>query len=250
MTTLDEKLQSLRNVDIFATTPHDVLIQIAAALIPVQVVAGETVFDVGDPGDSLYVIAEGRVRVHDGDLLFNYLEVGDFFGEMAVLDSEERSASVTAVEDTRLFRLDQAHLYRLMAHQVQVARGIIQVLCKYLRDRLADQTRDFAYIQQMNRIMAVAQALEIGDYGPDTLASLDEVAQRPDALGNLARVFENMAREVYAREQRLKQQVAELRIEVDRTLQVQQVAEITGSDYFQELQQRARAMRKQAEENR
>jgi len=50
-------------------------------------------------------------------------------------------------------------------------------------------------------------------------------------------------REVYAREQHLKQQVAELRIEIDKAKQARQVAEITESDYFQDLQRKARELR-------
>lgn len=248
MTDLDEKIQALRNVGIFAQTSEAALTQVAWGLIPVEIRVGETIFMAGDPGDSLYVIAKGKVRVHDGELFFNYLCEGDVFGEMSVLDAEPRSASVTAIVDTLVFRLDQAHLYHLMADQIDVARGIIRVLCGYLRDRIADQNRDFAYIRQVSKLTAAAQALETGVYTPDS-DTLDEVTQRGDALGNLARVFQNMAREVYAREQQLKQQVDALRIEIDRTRQAQQVAEITESDYFQDLQKRVKALRGHGDAN-
>ena len=66
---------------------------------------------------------------------------------------------------------------------------------------------------------------------------------RRDELGQLARVFLQMAREVYAREERLLQQVQALRIEIDQTKRARQVAEITETDYFQQLQQRAKALR-------
>jgi hypothetical protein len=61
------------------------------------------------------------------------------------------------------------------------------------------------------------------------------VATRDDALGRLARVFERMAREVHARENRLRRQVQELRIEIDEARQTTKVAEITESDYFKQL---------------
>ena len=57
---------------------------------------------------------------------------------MAVLDPEPRLASVTAVEDTRLFRLDQGAFYELMDDRIEVARGIIHVLSQHLRARVRD----------------------------------------------------------------------------------------------------------------
>jgi len=57
-------------------------------------------------------------------------------------------------------------------------------------------------------------------------------------------VFQHMVQEAYAREQRLREQVRELRIEVDQTKRVRQVAEITETDYFRGLQQRVQSMRR------
>jgi hypothetical protein len=72
---------------------------------------------------------------------------------------------------------------------------------------------------------------------------LTDVADRPDALGQLARVFLRMAGEVAAREAQLKQQIQVLKIEVDEVLKNRQVSEITETDYFQTLRQKARALR-------
>ena len=66
---------------------------------------------------------------------------------------------------------------------------------------------------------------------------------REDALGNLARIFQHMACEVAARERALKEQVRELRIEIDEAKAERQVAEITETDYFRDLQRKAAALR-------
>src|SRR5439155_26919518 len=68
------------------------------------------------------------------------------------------------------------------------------------KKRLRDQ--EVLYLQQVARVTAAAAAIEADTFDPD---SLGEIAGRPDALGQLARVFQRMAREVYARQQRLKQ---------------------------------------------
>jgi methyl-accepting chemotaxis protein len=90
------------------------------------------------------------------------------------------------------------------------------------------------------RLTAAARAVEGGAFEPDSLV---DVAGRSDELGQLARVFQRMAREVHAREQRLKEQVAELRIEIDETKKAREVAEITETEYFQQLQHRAKQLR-------
>ena len=106
------------------------------------------------------------------------------------------------------------------------------------KKRLRDQ--EVEYLQQVARMTAAAAAVEAGQFAP---ASLDEVAARPDALGQLGRVFQRMAREVYAREQSLKQQVQELRIQIDEGKKAREVAEITESDYFRSLKRRAQRLR-------
>jgi CheY-like chemotaxis protein len=106
------------------------------------------------------------------------------------------------------------------------------------KKRLRDQ--EIAYLRDVAHVTDAAAGVEAGEFNPDVLA---ETARRDDALGALARVFEKMAREVQAREQRLRQQVQQLRIEIDQQRKERQVAEITDSDYFQDLQQRATQLR-------
>ena len=97
------------------------------------------------------------------------------------------------------------------------------------------------YLRNVAVVTDAAGAVEAGTFIPEDLT---EVSERRDALGQLARVFQRMAREVYVREQRLKQQVQQLTIELDEARQSNQVSEITESDYFQQLQATAADLRK------
>ena len=106
------------------------------------------------------------------------------------------------------------------------------------KKRLRDQ--EIEYLHNVDHVIAAAAAVEAGEFDPETLA---RVATRRDELGRLARVFQRMAREVYAREQRLKQEVQQLRIEIDESRTARQVAEITETDYFQDLQRKADQLR-------
>lgn len=106
------------------------------------------------------------------------------------------------------------------------------------RARLHDLERE--YREQVSRLTEAAAAVERGDFRPSDLAG---VADREDPLGLLARVLTRMAGEVAEREQRLRRQVGELRIEIDQARAARRVAEITGTDYFSSLAARAADLR-------
>ncbi len=240
-----DKISILQAISIFANTPRAILAEVAGMLEEVEYKSSDLIFAKGDLGTSMYVVVTGSVWVHDGDMGIATLYARDVFGEMAALDPEPRSASVTAVEDTRLFQLRQKDLHQIMMRSPAITEGIIQILCQRVRARVSDMKEDFLYMQQFAKVTSAAAAVEAGVYVPE---ALDDVALRTDALGQLARVFQRMVREVFAREENLKRQVAELRIEIDEAKKAQQVAEITDTDYFQQLQQKALDFRKRATE--
>src|SRR5436190_11539649 len=105
---------------------------------------------------------------------------------------------------------------------------------KWLRDQEID------YLHQVGRVTAAAVAIKNNSFQKE---SLDEVASRSDALGHLAQVFQEMALQDYAREQRLEQQVQQLRIEIDQERRAREVADITDSEYFQQLLGKADELR-------
>ena len=103
---------------------------------------------------------------------------------------------------------------------------------------------ELEYMEQVDYVVHAAAAVEDGVFQPD---SLDRVAERGDALGQLARVFQRMAREVELREQALKRQVQQLRIEIDGARAARQVAAITETDYFRDLQRKVDELRSGSE---
>ena len=106
-----------------------------------------------------------------------------------------------------------------------------------LHDKNEEMSR---YLQQVFCITAAAAAVETGTFQSHTL---DEVAARSDELGQLARVFQRMTEQVRVREEKLKQQVEELRIEIDQSKRMQQVSQITKTDSFQQLKQKVKQLR-------
>lgn len=137
-------------------------------------------------------------------------------------------------DSCQFYRQDE--LGEMIATFRQMYEQISQAVCdrKQAEAQLLQSNWEMQqYIQQVDRVTTAATAVGNGTFNP---SSLDEVASRTDELGNLARMFQMMAIHIQQREAQLKQQVRDLTIEIDQTKRQQQVAQITKSAYFKELQ--------------
>lgn len=133
-----ERVVVLKQVRLFGQVPDDAVASVAAASQEVELVADTLLFARGDTAEAMYVVVSGRLRVHDGRRTITMLGSREVVGEMALLDDDLRSASVTAVEDTLLLSLDREAFAELMADHPEIARGVIRVLTARLRERTAD----------------------------------------------------------------------------------------------------------------
>jgi ATP:ADP antiporter, AAA family len=133
-----EKVLILRSVNLFKSTPDDALAELGEIISEVEIPAGNNIVEKGEQGSSMYIIVHGKVAVMDGERILNTLGERAVFGELALLDTEPRSATIRAMEDTLLFRLDQESFYELMSDRVEVAMGTIQMLTGNLRARVRE----------------------------------------------------------------------------------------------------------------
>jgi len=129
-----DRVVILKNVRIFSHTPDEYLASVAAYLQEINVKQGELIFEKGTIGRSLYIIVNGKVKLHSQDVVLGVLSKNEVFGEWAALDPEPRAASVTALEDSTLFKLEQDALYDLMSFDIEIVRGILHILCQNLRN--------------------------------------------------------------------------------------------------------------------
>ena len=132
-----EKVLILKSVPIFSSVPEGQLVDLATIAESVEYESGEIIMKKGDLGTSMYIVVDGRVRIFEGDKVLAEPGTRAVFGELAALDPEPRAASVKAIEDCTLLRLDGESLYDLMSGNKEVTRGIVQVLCDYTRQNLA-----------------------------------------------------------------------------------------------------------------
>ncbi|MFD2786328.1 cyclic nucleotide-binding domain-containing protein [Hymenobacter rubripertinctus] len=128
-----DRVAVLQQTALFAETPASVLSAIVPIMQEVKFGAEEPIFAKGDLGTSLFIVHAGEVGIFTGSRQLATFRAGDFFGELALLDAEPRSAAAVAQTPTLAFRLDQEDFYDVMEERPEVLRNILRVLCQRLR---------------------------------------------------------------------------------------------------------------------
>lgn len=123
---------------LFRSLPAPALQQITALAIRRSYRNGASVFSQGDPGDALYGVASGRIRISasgpDGrEIFLNIMEPGDSFGEIALLDGAPRTASATASVPSELFIIKREPFLLLLQRDANVTYQLLQLLCQRIR---------------------------------------------------------------------------------------------------------------------
>jgi hypothetical protein len=137
LTTL-EKTILLKSVPLFKDIPGEDLSRVAQIANDQIFAAGEVICRDGDPGDCLYVIVSGSVRIQKRGRELAVLSRAHSLGEMAVLDSSPRSADAIAIEDTAVLRVGQEQFLEIMQSNSEIMQGVVRTLLARLR-RIDDQ---------------------------------------------------------------------------------------------------------------
>lgn len=177
------------------------------------------------------VVSQGRTESYtDGPILKVMAPIADTQGQ---------------VTGATVVYLPTEHVQMALRRELQLAAAVAAVVL--VAGLLTSAVLSRRVTEPVARLTAAAAAVEAEAF---ELESLADVTRRADELGQLARVFVRMAHEVQAREERLKQQVQALRIEIDEARKAVQVAEITETEYFQRLRVLAAKLRKRTKGKR
>src|SRR6201985_2479891 len=122
----------------FADLGSDELSRISNLCHTQHLTSGEVLFQKGDAGDALFVVRRGQIQIETGPtdasrLTLNFMGPGDLFGEVAVMDGQDRTADATAGEATELFVLRRGGFLGPLARETQGAIKIIALLCQRIR---------------------------------------------------------------------------------------------------------------------
>lgn len=131
---LQNRISLLKEVKIFSDAGDEILAEIAENLNEQVLEPNETLFHKGDNLHALFIIVNGLVKVHDGDYVFTELHNRNFFGEYSLIDSTSRSASISAIEKTKLLKLDQGIFNKLSDKYPAINKAILRAMIKRLRN--------------------------------------------------------------------------------------------------------------------
>jgi len=244
-------LDILKETRIFNGLPEDIISSLARKLTVEHLQNDQTLFQKGDPGDSLYIINEGALKIVTTDaageeLVLNNVGAGDSIGEMSLIDQEPRSASVIATMPTTLLKLSRGDFMEAIQDQPTIALEVM----KNISGRLRFAT---TYIEQA---IEWSKRIAVGDYSfalnqietSQSTVPRGEQANEARATELLAAFFQ-MVRGVQEREESLKQQLRQLTIEIDEVKRKQEVQNLTGSESFSDLKKQAQRLREQRDED-
>ncbi|MBU0492744.1 MAG: cyclic nucleotide-binding domain-containing protein [Chloroflexi bacterium] len=149
--------RNLRRIPFFSELPDEELRAISARLRRERYLKGQVIFAEGESGDALYLIDSGQVQVITGDTILAYLGPGNFFGEMALLLDQPRSASIRVVIDAEVLVLRRPDLEDLLDEYSTIARQMSRELSR----RLAETSHMPARIEEYNLVSVVGPG--VGD---------------------------------------------------------------------------------------
>ncbi|OKO70739.1 Crp/Fnr family transcriptional regulator [Bradyrhizobium sp. NAS96.2] len=162
----------------FADLGADELHRLSGLCHTQQLATGEVLFQKGDPGDALFGVRRGQMRIETGAsdgsrLTLNFMGAGDLFGEVAVLDGQDRTADATAGEPTELFVLRREDFLGFLEREPKVAVRLIALLCQRIRwqsERMEESVLQPLPVRLARRLCALAE-----DFGSEVHISQEQL---------------------------------------------------------------------------
>ncbi len=236
----DEIQNYLRKTSLFSGLSDEMLEALAKGTATRKLAPGDILMKKGDLADSLFIINEGWVKIvtvdSKGDeLIINKCGPGEVIGEMALLDSGPRSASVVALENSEALELKNDVFQDVLDNHPEISLAIIRSYSNRLRFSTT-------YIE---RAIDWSQKIAEGDYSfIDQTQQLSKNTETDDDKATqLLSAFFTMVRKVKEREDGLKQQLEQLTFEIDQARRKQEFEEITSTEFYSKLKEQARTLR-------
>ncbi len=156
LTSTESRIEILRKCGFLQGLKDKVLYDLATKAEMLNVAFGKTIVTQGEDGSTMYFIISGSAKVHHGEVILANIGAGDVFGEMAVLDSEKRSASVTTESDTLLLSMGRDVFYESLSTDPNAFKAIIHAVLQREREIIHEvKTRS-------TKLMAYEKEMEIG----------------------------------------------------------------------------------------
>ncbi len=127
-------IEFLSKVSFFSEVSETSLSHLCSVIKEENYRRNQAIFEKDTIGDSMYVILNGKVKIHQDSHIYGELLEGDCFGEYALLDNETRSASVTSIDRTTVLKIGREDFLKLMTKDSGLAQGVLSVMIKRHRE--------------------------------------------------------------------------------------------------------------------
>ncbi|CAN5921212.1 hypothetical protein BH11MYX3_BH11MYX3_37390 [soil metagenome] len=138
------KLEVLKGMQMFRFLSYKELVRVGTIAEMVELATDQVIFTQGQPGDAMYVVVSGSVRLAKGDKLVAELGKGQHFGEMSLVDRSVRSLTATASEPTRLVAISRKDFYDIIKREPASAVKLLWSFVQVLGQRLRKTTNDLS----------------------------------------------------------------------------------------------------------
>ena len=149
-------VEHLKKIPLFQSIPEGELLRLDENLRPVSIAKGEIIISEGEVGDCLYIIRRGQVKViaevkdAEEPVVLSFLGAGDYFGEMALITGEPRSATVLAEQDCSLYEVKKTDFDNLVMNNPAISLSLTHMLSQRLN--LSNKARERSERYYKNRI--------------------------------------------------------------------------------------------------
>ena len=146
----------LRGHPLFSGLPAEIIERVCAYAKMKEIKRGATIFAKGEPGQSMFAVCSGTVKIsvpslEGKDAVFNFINEGGIFGEIALLDGQSRTADAVAITKCQLMMIDRRDFLPLVRSHPELAARIIDVLCSRLR-HTSEQVEDIVFLDLPGRL--------------------------------------------------------------------------------------------------
>ncbi|MDM0046714.1 Crp/Fnr family transcriptional regulator [Variovorax dokdonensis] len=235
MSTQQRSSLALRSVALFATLPPERLDALAQACNWRSLPAGQTLVQRSVRESDVHFVIAGQLRITyfalgGRQLIFREVSAGEYFGELAAIDGEPRSADVVTLQPSVVASLDAAGFRALLREEPSVAEWVMRGLCRLVRE-VSERVIDLSTLGVQNRVHAELLRLAREAGCADNHARLEPAPTHADMASRISTTREQVTREINALQARglvakdgralLLQDVAQLE---------RMVAEVRGAD--------------------
>ncbi|NUM44656.1 MAG: TIR domain-containing protein, partial [Anaerolineales bacterium] len=201
-------LTDLRKVELFADLPDEMIAQLAREVKEQPLSAGEVLFKEGEEGNALFFIQRGEIEIYqasDGKI-FEVLKTGDYFGEMALLEAEPRTASARARNEAAVFYLDRPAFMHLletnpalgikMTHRISARLRMSMAASQATQETKADtskasETKVFISYSRRDKPFVLKLNEALSQYGIDTWVDWENIPLTADWWNEIRLGIEN-----------------------------------------------------------